>query len=72
LEEFCGNEGWLQILLQFKEGVAELIEWASNERKCCPFLNFDVDSEREGSVLCLQLAGDGGIKPFIRSQFLAP
>jgi len=66
------KDGYKFFFSSKKVSVAELIEWASNERKCCPFFNFDIDSEREGSVLCLQLAGDGGIKPFIRSQFLAP
>jgi hypothetical protein len=52
--------------------LAELKEWAKDERKCCPFFDFRIDSEHEGNVLFLELLGDDGIKPFIRSAFLMP
>jgi len=49
--------------------LAELAEWVSAESKCCPFFDFHIDLEREGSLLCLRLAGAEGIKLFIRSEF---
>ena len=52
--------------------LAELKEWAKDERKCCPFFDFRIDSEHEGKILFLELSGDDGIKPFIRSEFLLP
>ncbi len=66
------RDGYKFFYSSTKVTLVELNEWASNERKCCPFFDFHIDSEREGSVFCLQLRGDEGIKPFIRSQFFAP
>ena len=47
----------------------ELADWVAAESKCCPFFDFHIDFEREGTLLCLRLAGAEGIKPFIRSEF---
>jgi hypothetical protein len=52
--------------------LAELASWVAAEGKCCPFFDFHIDLEREGSLLCLRLTGDQGIKPFIRSEFQVP
>jgi hypothetical protein len=49
--------------------LAELAEWVGAEGKCCPFFDFHIDLEREGTLLCLRLTGAEGIKPFIRSEF---
>jgi len=49
--------------------LAELAEWVGNESKCCPFFDFHIDMEREGSLLGLRLTGDEGIKAFIRAEF---
>jgi hypothetical protein len=52
--------------------VWELADWVAAEGKCCPFFDFHIDLEREGNLLCLQLTGEEGIKPFIRSEFQVP
>ena len=49
--------------------LADLADWVAAEGKCCPFLDFHIDLEREGSLLCLRLTGEEGIKPFIQSEF---
>jgi hypothetical protein len=49
--------------------LAELAEWVVAESKCCPFFDFHIDLEREGSLLCLRLTGEAGIKPFILTEF---
>lgn len=49
--------------------LAELAEWVVAESKCCPFFDFHIDLENEGSLLCLRLTGDDGIKEFIRAEF---
>ncbi len=49
--------------------LAELAEWVAAEGKCCPFFDFHIDLEREGSLLCLRLTGPEGVKTFIRSEF---
>ena len=52
--------------------IGELADWVAAEGKCCPFFDFHIDLEREGSLLCLRLTGVEGIKPFIRSEFQVP
>jgi hypothetical protein len=52
--------------------LAELAQWVVAESKCCPFFDFHIDVEREGSLLCLRLTGEEGIKAFIRAEFQLP
>jgi hypothetical protein len=52
--------------------LAELADWVANEAKCCPFFDFHIDLENQGTLLCLRLTGEEGIKPFIRSEFHIP
>jgi hypothetical protein len=52
--------------------LAELADWVAAEGKCCPFFDFHIDLEREGSLLCLRLTGEDGTKAFIRTEFQVP
>jgi hypothetical protein len=52
--------------------LAELADWVAAESKCCPFFDFHVDLEREGSLLGLRLTSEQGIKPFIQVEFQVP
>jgi hypothetical protein len=52
--------------------LAELADWVTAEAKCCPFFDFHIDLEREGSLLCLRLTGEDGIKTFIQAEFQVP
>ena len=52
--------------------IAELADWAAGESKCCPFFDFHIDLEREGTLVCLRLTGAQGIKHFIQSEFQLP
>jgi hypothetical protein len=52
--------------------LAELAKWVTAEGKCCPFFDFHIDLERVGSLLCLRLTGEAGIKQFIRTEFQVP
>lgn len=49
--------------------VAELADWVVEESKCCPFFDFHIDLENEGTLICLRLTGEEGIKQFIRAEF---
>jgi hypothetical protein len=51
--------------------LAELAEWISATRRCCPFLKFDVDFPRGSGAIYwgLRLKGTEGVKPVIRSLF---
>ncbi len=51
--------------------LLELADWVVAEGKCCPFFDFHIDLEREGTLLCLRLTGAEGVKAFIRSEFPA-
>jgi len=49
--------------------LAELADWVGAESKCCSFLDFHIDVEAEGHLLCLRLTGEEGVKAFIRGEF---
>jgi hypothetical protein len=49
--------------------IAELADWAVAESKCCPFFDFHIDLEQHGTLACLRLTGEEGIKTFIRAEF---
>jgi hypothetical protein len=49
--------------------LAELADWVGAESKCCSFLDFHIDLEAEGNLLCLRLTGEQGVKAFIRAEF---
>ena len=52
--------------------VADVAQWVVAEEKCCPFFNFHIDLEKQGTLVCLGLTGAEGIKHFIRSEFKVP
>jgi hypothetical protein len=52
--------------------LAELSRWVFAEGRCCSFFDFHIDLEQAGSLLCLRLTGENGIKSFIRSEFHVP
>jgi hypothetical protein len=49
--------------------LAELADWTAAESRCCPFLDFHIDLERAGTLLCLRLTGEPGVKRFIETEF---
>ncbi len=49
--------------------LAELAAWVADESKCCPFFDFHIDLERAGTLLCLRLNGEPGVKQFIETEF---
>ncbi len=64
--------GTALVYLQFSPksvSLAELADWVVAESKCCPFFDFHMELENEGSLLCLRLTGEEGIKAFIRAEF---
>ncbi|HYS55246.1 MAG TPA: hypothetical protein VER58_15925 [Thermoanaerobaculia bacterium] len=46
--------------------VAMIMEWAAQERLCCPFFDIEVRLDREGGPAWLRLTGRPGTKEFIR------
>ncbi len=49
--------------------LAEVAEWVSAERKCCPFFDFEIEAQRSNGPLWLRLRGSEGVKVFIRAEF---
>jgi hypothetical protein len=57
---------------RFQDGaisLAELAEWVSAERKCCPFFDFEIEQQADNGPLWLKLRGKEGVKAFMRSEF---
>lgn len=57
---------------RFQDGtvsLAELAEWISAERKCCPFFDFEIEQQADNGPLWLKLRGKEGVKAFMRSEF---
>jgi hypothetical protein len=49
--------------------LVELAAWVDAERRCCPFLDFQIALERESGGLQLSLTGRQGVKDFLLSDF---
>jgi len=57
---------------RFQDGsvsLADLAEWVSAERKCCPFFDFEIDLQADNGPLWLKLRGKDGVKAFMSSEF---
>ncbi len=60
------------LAFRFQDGaisLAELAEWVSAERKCCPFFDFEIEQQADNGPLWLKLRGKDGVKDFMRSEF---
>ncbi|MGB8681295.1 MAG: hypothetical protein WCD12_00300 [Candidatus Binatus sp.] len=49
--------------------LAQLAEWISFERKCCPFLDFRIDVAPESGPVWVSLTGRAGVKEFLAHAF---
>ena len=49
--------------------LAQLAEWISFERKCCPFLDFRIDVALASGPVWLNLTGRPGVKEFLAHAF---
>jgi hypothetical protein len=57
---------------RFQDGtvsLANLAEWVSAERKCCPFFDFEIELQGDNGPLWLKLRGKDGVKTFMQSEF---
>jgi hypothetical protein len=48
--------------------IQRTAEWITLERRCCPFIAFGIDVDREGGPLWLSLTGREGVKPFLKAE----
>jgi hypothetical protein len=49
--------------------ITKIAEFISNERLCCPFLNFTLKVNSETEPMSLSLAGPIGTQEFLRLEF---
>ena len=49
--------------------LAQLAEWISFERKCCPFFEFRIDVARASGPVWVSLTGRAGVKEFLSQAF---
>jgi hypothetical protein len=47
--------------------IATLARWVDGERRCCPFLRFEIDKEPQDGPLWLRLTGVPWVKDFLRA-----
>lgn len=52
--------------------MQKTMEWVVMERRCCPFIAFALEIEREGGPLWLKLSGREGVKPFLKLELNIP
>ncbi|HLG98809.1 MAG TPA: hypothetical protein VKX49_21030 [Bryobacteraceae bacterium] len=53
--------------------LLELAEWVQQEKRCCPFFDFQIALEGAGEGgLTLTLTGKDGVKQFITAEFHKP
>jgi hypothetical protein len=51
--------------------LRDAIDWIRLERRCCPFLRFELTFDPENGPLWLRLGGGPGVKEFLSANGLA-
>ena len=46
----------------------DVARFVTNERRCCPFLNFSIELSRDGGALWLRLTGPSGTREFLDAE----
>ena len=52
-------------------GLAQIAEWISFERKCCPFFEFRIEVAPKSGPVWITMTGPAGVKEFLAAA-LAP
>ena len=51
------------------DSIVKLADFISNERRCCPFLEFTLKIPPENHAISLTLTGPEGTQEFLREEF---
>jgi hypothetical protein len=51
-----------------KAPLVTLARWVDGERRCCPFLRFEIAKEPQDGPVWLRLSGAPGVKDFLRAE----
>ena len=61
-------DGYALRIVAEKIDLAAAAEWITLERRCCPFLRFQLEAEPDDGPVWLRLTGATGVKEFLRSE----
>lgn len=50
------------------ERYDQVVAFVANERRCCPFLRFDLAVEPDGGPLTLRMTGGKGVKAVLQAE----
>jgi hypothetical protein len=50
------------------ERYDQIVAFVANERRCCPFLRFDLAVEPDGGSLTLRMTGREGVKAVLQAE----
>jgi hypothetical protein len=75
-EELLASARWVQEIprgyaFRFPDDPSlsrRLIEWVALERRCCPFLEFEILLGLEGEPVILRLTGGQGVREFLAAE----
>lgn len=65
------ENGYAFPLAATPEQFVAVAEWITLERKCCPFLQFDLEWRAQTNTPELRLTGGPGVKEFVAAQWTA-
>ena len=60
--------GWELSFDDEPEVGRRLVEWMARERRCCPFLEFEIRLGEPGEPAVLRLTGPPGVRDFIAAE----
>src|SRR2546428_14073117 len=63
------SDGYTFRLAMNDKTLIEIAEFVSLERRCCPFLTFQIEVEGENSEIHFRLSGRPGVKEFLAAEF---
>jgi hypothetical protein len=75
-QELLASARWVQEIprgyaFRFPDDRAlsrHLVEWVALERRCCPFLEFEILLGLEGEPVILRLTGEQGVREFLAAE----
>jgi len=66
------SDGYLFRLDGQTVSLPETAEWIAAERRCCPFLRFQLSASGEQANWILAVTGPAGVKPILDAEFPVP
>ena len=62
-------DGYIFRLPSNGRALLEVAEFISFERRCCPFLSFQINLNESDEAITVQLSGPDGVKEFLAAEF---